>query len=164
MKILVTGSCGFVGSSIILNINNSKHNNLELFGIDNLTRSGSESNLKRLKKLGVHHIRADIRSQSDVDMLPSVDWIIDCAANPSVLAGADGLTSSRQLIEHNLLGTINLLEYCKRHNAGLTLLSTSRVYSANELASIPVKSLNNRFHVGFSEINGLSDLEYLNLF
>ena len=158
MRILVTGSCGFVGSSIILNFKNSKHNNLKLFGIDNLTRPGSESNLKRLKKLGVHHIRADIRSQSDVDMLPSVDWIIDCAANPSVLAGADGLTSSRQLIEHNLLGTINLLEYCKKHNSGLILLSTSRVYSANELVSIPVKSLDNRFHVGLSEINGLSEL------
>jgi CDP-paratose 2-epimerase len=60
--------------------------------------------------------------------------VIDAAANPSVLAGVDGLSSSRQLVEHNLGGTVNLLEYCKRHRAGLILLSTSRVYSIAPLA------------------------------
>jgi CDP-paratose 2-epimerase len=68
-----------------------------------------------------------------------VDWVIDCAANPSVLAGVDGRTSSRQLIEHNLGGTINLLEYCKQHRAGFLLLSTSRVYSIPPLAAVPVR-------------------------
>jgi CDP-paratose 2-epimerase len=68
----------------------------------------------------------DIRNASDINSLPPADWVIDAAANPSVLAGVDGKTSSRQLIEHNLLGTINLLEYCKAHRAGFVLLSTSR--------------------------------------
>jgi len=64
--------------------------------------------------------------------------MIDAAANPSVLAGIDGTTSSRQLIEHNLYGTVNLLEVAKRHRAGFTLLSTSRVYSVKALSDIPV--------------------------
>jgi CDP-paratose 2-epimerase len=68
-----------------------------------------------------------------------VNWIIDCAANPSVLAGADGKTTSRQLIEHNLIGTINLLEYCKRTEAGFILLSTSRVYAIEPLANLAVE-------------------------
>ena len=34
-----------------------------------------------------------------------VDAVIDAAANASVLAGVDGFTSSRQLVEHNLIGT-----------------------------------------------------------
>ena len=81
--------------------------------------------------------------------------MIDCAANPSVLAGIDGQSSSRQLLEHNLIGTINLLEYCKRHKAaGLILLSTSRVYSAFELASLPVKSFNDRFELQDCDLNG----------
>ena len=67
-----------------------------------------------------------------------MDWIIDAAANPSVLAGVDGATSSRQLLEHNLYGTINLLELAKRSRAGFTLLSTSRVYSVKALSEIPV--------------------------
>ena len=65
--------------------------------------------------------------------------MIDAAANPSVLAGVDGKTSTRQLLEHNLWGTVNLLEYCKTHRAGLILLSTSRVYSVPPLAALPVE-------------------------
>ena len=77
----------------------------------------------------------DIRLASDGDALPRVDWVIDAAAQPSVLAGRDGKTSRRQLLEHNLLGTINLLEYCRASRAGFILLSTSRVYSIRGLNS-----------------------------
>ena len=96
-------------------------------------------NLKKLKKLGVAANRLDVRLASDIESLQPVDWVIDCAANPSVLAGMLDNTSSRQVMEHILLGTINLLEYCRRCKAGLILLSTSRVYSATKLAQLPVK-------------------------
>ena len=39
---------------------------------------------------------------ADVEALPRCDWVIDAAANPSVLAGVAADGSSRQLIEHNL--------------------------------------------------------------
>jgi CDP-paratose 2-epimerase len=113
---------------------------IEIIGLDNLSRRGSELNPRRLHDLNVQFIRGDIRSTSDIESLEPVDWVIDCAANPSVLAGINGDTSSRQLMEHNLLGTINLLEYCRRCKAGLILLSTSRVYSATELAQLPVQT------------------------
>ena len=77
--------------------------------------------------------------------MPPVDWIIDCAANPSVLAGIKDGSSSRQVLEHNLLGTINLLEHCKHSGSGLILLSTSRVYSATQLAKLPVDEADDRF-------------------
>jgi CDP-paratose 2-epimerase len=110
-----------------------------LFGFDNLSRPGSELNRAQLGRLGVKLIHGDLRCQSDVDALPAVDWVIDCAAKPSVLAGADGQTSSRQLMEHNLLGTLHLLERCKATKAGLILLSTSRVYAVEPLAKLPVE-------------------------
>ena len=87
--------------------------------------------LKETRNLVRH---ADVRSATDIEALPAADWVIDAAANPSVLAGVDGQTSSRQVIEHNLSGTINLLEYCKSRHAGFMLLSTSRVYSIPPLA------------------------------
>ena len=134
------------------------HSNLQIIGLDNFSRKGSELNISDLTELGINLIRGDVRSQSDIDALPKVDWVIDCAANPSVLAGLDGQSSSRQLMEHNLLGTINLLEYCKSHKAGLILLSTSRVYSASELATLPVVSSDNRFDVQDCDISGASSL------
>ena len=144
MKLLITGICGFVGNAIAQALK-EHHANLEIFGIDNFIRPGSESNRKELKKIGTKLFHGDLRLQSDFEQLPAVDVVIDAAANPSVLAGVDGKTSSRQLIEHNLNGTINLLEYCKRHQVRFILLSTSRVYSIPPLAALPVKEKEGAF-------------------
>jgi len=144
MKILITGICGFVGRTIartLLEIDPA----IQIFGIDNFIRPGSERNRLELKRQGIKVQHADLRSQSDIDALPAADYLIDAAANPSVLAGVDGQTSSRQLLEHNLGGTINLLEYCKAHKAGFILLSTSRVYAIEPLAQLPVKVVDGAF-------------------
>lgn len=138
MKVLLTGACGFVGSALAEAIA-AAGLGWEVTGFDNLGRPGSELNRRRLAQLGVKLRHGDLRCQSDVDALPPVDWIVDCAANPSVLAGADGQTSSRQLMEHNLVGTLHMLEKCKRDKAGFVLLSTSRVYAIEPLAKLPVE-------------------------
>lgn len=141
MTILVSGSCGFVGRCIIEQL--LAHDSaLAVHGIDNFSRAGSHLNIEPLKALGVTITHGDVRAASDLASLPEVDWIIDAAANPSVLAGVDGKTSSRQLLENNLYGTINLLELAKRFDAGFTLISTSRVYSAKALAALPTLSRN----------------------
>jgi CDP-paratose 2-epimerase len=138
MKILITGICGFVGSTLTRALLAAAEN-LRIVGVDNFIRPGSELNRRELAKLGVKIIHADVRNAADFESLPAADFVIDAAANPSVLAGVDSKTSSRQLLEHNLWGTINILEYCKTHRAGLILLSTSRVYSVPPLATLPVE-------------------------
>ncbi len=137
MKILISGICGFAGSTLARGLLDNVSNR-EIVGLDNLSRAGSQVNVEPLRKRGITVRHADLRCASDLESLPHVDWIIDAAANPSVLAGIDGTTSSRQLIEHNLYGTVNLLEVAKRRHAGFTLLSTSRVYSVKALSDIPV--------------------------
>src|ERR1700704_1200833 len=137
MKILISGVCGFVGSNLAEGLLRNVAGR-EIIGLDNLSRAGSHLNLEPLRKRGVTVRHADLRCPSDLEGLSSVDWIIDAAANPSVLAGVDGATSSRQLLEHNLSGTMNVLELAKRSRAGFTLLSTSRVYSVKALSEIPV--------------------------
>jgi CDP-paratose 2-epimerase len=144
MKILISGVCGFVGSTLAEALLEDNSAN-EIIGFDNLSRAGSHLNLDRLRKRGVMVRYADVRSQSDVEGFPAVDWVIDAAANPSVLAGVDGTTSSRQLVDHNLYGTVNLLELAKRHRAGFVLLSTSRVYSVKALSEIPVAAKGESF-------------------
>jgi CDP-paratose 2-epimerase len=143
VRILVTGACGFVGSTLIRRwVDDGVH---QLFGLDNFVRPGSEQNRGMLRRLGVTVYHADIRLPSDFESLPAVDVVVDAAANPSVLAGLDGHTSSRQLVEHNLVGTINVLEYCRRHQASLIMLSTSRVYAIAPLATLPTRVANNAF-------------------
>ncbi len=122
----------------------------EIIGLDNLSRPGSWLNKPDLLDMGVKLTIGDIRSASDLETLPKVDWVIDAAANPSVLAGVDGKTSSRQLVEHNLQGTINLLEYCRRHSAGFILLSTSRVYSIPGIAKLKMQPVESEFGAHFA--------------
>lgn len=144
MKLLITGICGFVGKTLATSLLGQLEG-LELFGLDNLIRPGSELNRQSLTASGIKFIHADLRSASDMEALPAVDWVIDAAANASVVAGLGGLSASRQLLEHNLSGTINVLEYCHRHRAGLVLLSTSRVYSIPPLAGLQMVTKNKAF-------------------
>jgi CDP-paratose 2-epimerase len=138
MKLLITGACGFVGSELCLALQELL-GNVEITGLDNLSRRGSWRNLPRLEQRGIRVLQGDIRQAADLESLGPFDWVIDAAANPSVLAGVDGKASSRQLVEHNLLGTVQMLEACKRWGAGFVLVSTSRVYSIPPLAKLEVE-------------------------
>jgi CDP-paratose 2-epimerase len=144
MKILITGICGFVGSTLA-RLWSEAEPGITIFGIDNLIRPGSHTNLATLKNRGVKVFHGDIRMPSDFETLPPVDFVIDAAANPSVLAGLDGRSSSRQVVEHNLVGTMNMLEYCKAARAGFILISTSRVYAIAPLTQLVVESVDEAF-------------------
>lgn len=139
MRVLITGACGFVGRTLAETLLASVEN-LDLIGLDNLSRPGSEINRAPLIRQGMRLVHGDIRMPSDLGAIGAVDWVIDAAANPSVLAGVAGPTSSRQLIEHNLAGTVNLLEYCKEQQSGFIMISTSRVYSAKCLSGLEMEA------------------------
>src|SRR5436190_21681293 len=143
MRIFITGICGFAGSSLARQLRELIPG-AKISGMDSLSRPGSEIN-RRMAAEGIAVRHGDMRCASDLETLPDVDWVIDAAAQPSVLAGIDGRFGSRQLVEHNLLGTVNLLEFCRRSGAGFILLSTSRVYSIAALVSLPLERKGNRF-------------------
>jgi CDP-paratose 2-epimerase len=132
--------------------------------LDNFLREGSRANLPNLKSLGVKMVEGDIRRPADLAKIPKVDWVIDCAAEPSVLAGTSGKMSSMDLLDHNLIGTIQMLEFCKQHSAGFILMSTSRVYSIPPLTSLRVESVQGAYRpksfspeIGLTE-KGISEL------
>jgi CDP-paratose 2-epimerase len=158
MKILITGICGFVGSRLAVAIR-ERLPLAEVFGIDNLLRPGSEGNRLELASKGIKFLHGDLRIRSDVEAIPANDWVIDAAANPSVLAGVDGRSSPRQVGEHNLVGTLNILEYCREKKAGLVLLSSSRVYSVRDLAELPVREHEQAFVLETAKlsVNGVSE-------
>jgi CDP-paratose 2-epimerase len=138
MRIFITGVCGFVGSALAECLL-ERVEGLHVTGMDSLGRWGAETNRMRMERLGVEFIHGDLRSASDLSGVPACDWVIDAAANPSVLAGLAGAGSSRRLFEHNLGALGNVLEYCREHRAGLLLISSSRVYSISALAAIPLR-------------------------
>lgn len=137
MRILITGICGFAGNAIARTLL-AHVEGLKIFGIDNLCRRGSETNLSALRNLGCTVQVADLRDPTVLALHEPVDWLIDAAANPSVLAGLSNDSPSRELLDTNLFSTVAMLEFCRLHCATFTLLSTSRVYGIEALRAIPL--------------------------
>lgn len=134
-RILISGGAGFVGSSLAIGLK-QLHPDWEIVCLDNLRRRGSELNLPRFKTLGIEFIHGDVRSADDLDpQVFDVDTIIDCSAEPSVLAG---VSSPQYVLNTNLVGTINILELARKTQANLLFLSTSRVYSIAPLSSLNI--------------------------
>ena len=140
--ILVTGGAGFVGSH--LGIGLRRHlQDARVVALDNLKRRGSEMNLPRLRDAGVEFIHGDVRNIEDMDEAGQVDLILECSAEPSVLAGYDG--SPDYLINTNLLGAVNCLETARKHDAAMIFLSTSRVYPIATLSALSYRDEATRF-------------------
>jgi len=140
-NILVTGGAGFVGSNLAVYFKN-KYPQLKVFILDNLVRRGSEFNLPRLKKIGIKFIRGDIRHPKDLNLKFDVDLILECSAEPSVLAGYE---NPSYIIDTNLMGTVNCLELCRKRKAGMIFLSSSRVYPYELINAIPRRETASRF-------------------
>src|SRR5476651_361092 len=130
-NILITGGAGFVGSNLALKLKKDCPQ-LNITVLDNLKRRGSELSLKRLKAADIDFVHGDIRNKEDL-VFEKVDLLIECSAEPSVLAGIN--SSPDYLMNTNLIGTLNCLEVARAHGAACVFLSTSRVY--------PISYINN---------------------
>lgn len=144
-KILITGGAGFVGSNLAINFKDYFGNNAEIISLDNLKRRGSELNLVRLKDSGVKFLHGDIRNKEDLETAGKVDLIVECSAEPSVLAGYG--ESPAYLVQTNLLGTINCLEVARLHEADFVFLSTSRVYPIKTISQLEYIEAETRFEL-----------------
>ncbi len=156
MQILITGGAGFVGSAVALYL---KHDypEAEIFCLDNLKRRGSELNLPRLKAAGIQFVHGDIRNKEDFDNIPNVDIFIEASAEPSVLAGLEGTPD--YLINTNLMGTVNCLNFAKKCKAKFIFLSTSRVYPIKSIEKLALTESDSRFVLNKTQaIAGASDL------
>jgi len=128
MKLLITGGCGFLGSNLACE---ALRRGLDLIIFDNLSRFGSEANLKWLESLGaVRYLHGDVRNYNDVariikDEMPS---------HVFHLAGQVAMTTSiadpRKDFEINVAGSFNLLEAVREFSPDTAILysSTNKVY------------------------------------
>ncbi len=154
ISILITGGCGFIGSNLSILLK-AKYPEYDIIALDNLKRRGSELNISRLKEHDVRFVHGDIRNPEDLNFDQNIDYIIDAAAEPSVMAGMDA--TLKYVINTNLNGTINTLEFAARHKAKFIFLSTSRVYPIPYLDGINYTEGATRFEIEANQtIAGIS--------
>jgi len=155
-RVLITGGAGFVGANVALAFA-SRHPGWEIVALDNLKRRGSELNLPRLRDAGVSFVHGDVRQLADLDGVGEFDAMVECSAEPSVLAGLDGTPD--YLIQSNLVGAYHCLEAARRRGAFLVFLSTSRVYPVLPLETLELEETETRFELADSQpIAGVSRL------
>ena len=142
MKVLVTGGAGFVGASVSLALK-ERNPEWELLAFDNLKRRGSELNLPRLSDAGVAFVHGDVREAGDLMALPAIDALVECSAEPSVLAGYG--EAADYVVRTNLLGAYHCLQLARRDDAVFLFLSTSRVYPLELLNQLRLTETATRF-------------------
>ena len=153
-KIAITGGAGFIGSNIAIKLKEN-YSGIQVIALDNLKRRGSELNLPRLKKSGVNFIHADIRDKKDLQRV-SCDLVIECSAEPSCTAGID--TGLDYVIDTNLLGTVNCLDFASVNKADFLFLSTSRIYPFGKINSLDFDEEETRFSLALGqEVPGVSE-------
>jgi CDP-paratose 2-epimerase len=143
-RILLTGGAGFIGASLAIGLA-GRHPDWEVVAFDSLRRRGSELNLPRLRDAGVRFLHGDVRELDDLLAVGEIDALLECSAEPSVLAGLDG--SPDFVVKTNLLGAYNCLELARRAGAQFVFLSTSRVYPVAGLENLAYTEGETRFEL-----------------
>jgi CDP-paratose 2-epimerase len=141
-RILVTGGAGFVGANLCLALAEEARG-AEVIALDSLMRRGSELNLARLRAAGVAFVHGDVRVREDLMAIEPVDAIVECSAEPSVLAGMG--TGADFVVQTNLLGAHHCFELARRDGAQVIFLSTSRVYPVAPQLELNLREEETRF-------------------
>ena len=144
MRILVTGGAGFVGAHLAVELAARRPADA-IVALDNLYRRGSELNLPRLRAAGVEFVHGDVRELGDLLAIGHVDALVECSAEPSVMAGVGG--SPATVVGTNLVGAYHCLELARRCDAQFVFLSTSRVYPVAPLAGLALEEGETRFEL-----------------
>jgi CDP-paratose 2-epimerase len=143
MRILVTGGAGFIGANLGVALA-GRRPDWEVVALDNLMRRGSELNLPRLREAGVEFVHGDIRASEDLAAAGRFDAMVECSAEPSVLAGFADTSYS---VQTNLVGAFNCLQRASEEGAFVVFLSTSRVYPIRPQLELRLEETETRYEI-----------------
>lgn len=135
MRILVTGTAGFIGSTLAIRL---LERGDEVIGVDNVNDyydpSLKEARLERLKAYNAFtEVRISIEDRDAMEEV-FVKYKPQCVVNLAAQAGVRySLENPHAYIDANIVGFTNILEGCRHHDVEhLVYASSSSVYGANE--------------------------------
>lgn len=163
MKILITGACGFIGTNTVAHYVELGH---QVIGVDNLSREGTENNLMWLRRNYLFDFRKVDITTFDFNELPEVDVVIHLAAQVGVQKSIQDPAFD---FNQNLVGTINILEYSRRHQKKPIVIfaSTNKVYGDIQVDKPVSEQTPLNFHTPYGVSKGAADqyvLDYCRIY
>lgn len=134
MKVIVTGSVGFIGSAVSIKLLERGDN---VIGIDNhndyYDPKLKDARFERLKKYtNYKHYKIDLSDQQSLDQIfkkHKIQKVVNLAAQAGVRYSMENPLA---YINSNIVGFAHILENCRQHKVEhLVYASTSSVYGAN---------------------------------
>lgn len=142
MKVLVTGSAGFIGSNLVLRLLNTE-SPIEIVGFDSVNDyydvSIKEYRLQQIEQCAKEHpeskytfVKGNLADKALIDSLFE-QYGFDIVVNLAAQAGVRySITNPGAYIESNLIGFYNILEACRNWPVEhLVYASSSSVYGGN---------------------------------
>lgn len=155
MKIFISGGAGFIGSNIARRY---LEEGADVFVYDNLSRKGTEINLKWLKTIGgsLKFVKGDVRDFDNLKKyIKNSDIIYHTAGQVAVTTS---IKYPREDFEVNALGTLNVLEAMRKYSKEAVLIyaSTNKVYGNLEGVNFPQNGINESQNLDFHSPYGCS--------
>ena len=133
MKILVTGGCGFIGSAFMkVMLDNPK---IEIINIDKISYCANKNVCEQYKER-YELIEGDINNVFELlkNRENEIDYIYHFAAESHV---DNSISGPYPFIHSNITGTFNMLEYAKKYDKPILIVSTDEVYGSLSTYSPP---------------------------
>jgi dTDP-glucose 4,6-dehydratase len=129
-RLLITGGAGFIGSNFIHYIL-ERFPDYEVVNLDKLTYAGNLENLARLAgEPRYRFVQGDIADRELVGsiLISGIDAVVHFAAESHV---DRSILAASEFVRTNVLGTLNLMETCRREKVKRFLqISTDEVYGS----------------------------------
>ena len=139
MRLLITGGCGFIGANLCEYL--LSKGGFELRVLDNLS-IGRQEYLERVQRRTggkVELIRGDVRDREIVDgAVKWADAVVHLAAKTSVV---DSLRAPEEVFQVNVMGTLNLLEACRKHGIERFVFASSNAAVGEQPSPIHEKKV-----------------------
>ena len=126
-KYIITGGCGFIGSHLVEHF---LRKNQEVIVLDKRGKRFEKNWLKNFKHKNLKIILDDIRNSNRLDnLVKKCSQVIHLAAAISI---PHSYLYPREHVSINILGTLNVLESCKKYNKSCIITSTSETYGSGK--------------------------------
>lgn len=127
-KCLVTGGCGFIGSHVVEALLAEGHEVVILDDLSTGTKWWVQAKIKGHE--GVPFVHGDIRDPDIYGRIGAVDYVFHLGALARIQPSIEDPVGSNDV---NLVGTLMVLEYCRKHKAKLIFSGSSSIYAGQKL-------------------------------